>query len=179
LSEVAETFISVDIEAAGPNPGRYSLLSIGACLVEDHANGFYVELQPVSDDVIPEALAVSGLSMEALRQDGRPPEDAMTEFADWVGRVVPAGSEPVFVGFNAPFDWMFVNEWFHRFLGHNPFGHRALDIKAYAMGREGGAFADTSLAGLVARYGGTPTLTHHALEDARVQADLFARMRAR
>jgi ribonuclease T len=174
-----ETYISVDVETAGPNPGRYSLLTIGACLVEDHANGFYVELQPVSDDVIPEALAVSGLSMDELRQNGRRPEDAMAELDDWVGRVTPAGSQPVFVGFNAPFDWMFVNDWFHRFLGRNPFGHRALDIKAYAMGREGGVFADTSLAALVERWGGTPTLTHHALEDARVQADLFARLLAR
>ena len=62
----------------------------------------------------------------------------------------------MFVGFNAPFDWMFVNEYFHRHLGRNPFGHVAVDIKAYAMGRDGCTFADTSLARLVARYGGTP-----------------------
>ncbi|MGL1984483.1 3'-5' exonuclease, partial [Escherichia coli] len=30
-----EIFISVDIEASGPVPGKYSLLSIGACLVSD------------------------------------------------------------------------------------------------------------------------------------------------
>jgi DNA polymerase III epsilon subunit-like protein len=82
----------------------------------------------------------------------------------------------VFVGLNAAFDWMFVNEYFHRHLGRNPFGHSALDIQAYAMGRDGGAFDDTSLAQLVDRYGGTPTLSHHALVDARVQADLFARL---
>ena len=40
----------------------------------------------------------------------------------------------VFVGFNAPFDWSFVNYYFHRFLGHNPFGFTAVDIKAYYMG---------------------------------------------
>ena len=85
----------------------------------------------------------------------------------------------MFVGFNAPFDWMFVNEYFHRYTGDNPFGHVAVDIKAYAMGRDGCTVHDTSLTRLVARYGGTPSLTHHALEDARVQGDLFNRVRAR
>ena len=61
----------------------------------------------------------------------------MADFAAWVERVTPEGSLPVFVGFNAPFDWMFVNEYFHRHLGRNPFGHVAVDIKAYAMGRDG------------------------------------------
>jgi DNA polymerase III epsilon subunit-like protein len=179
LSDPPETFVSVDIEAAGPNPSRYSLLAIGACLVADPDAGFYVELQPTSDDALPSALAVSGLSMEELRQRGQPPADAMADFAAWIERVTPPGSLPVFVGFNAPFDWMFVNDQFHEHLGRNPFGHVAVDIKSYAMGRDGGSFADTSLARLVARYGGTPNLSHHALEDARVQADLFARLRAR
>ena len=26
---------------------------------------------------------------------------------------------------------MFVNDYFHRFLGRNPFGHAALDLKAF------------------------------------------------
>jgi DNA polymerase III epsilon subunit-like protein len=177
VSARAETYISVDVEAAGPHPGQYSLLSIGACLVDDPDEGFYVELQPVSDDVVPDALAVSGLSMDELRRHGRPPGAAMADFADWVERVTPDGHRPVFVGLNAAFDWMFVNEWFHRHLGRNPFGHSALDIKSYAMGRDDCAFVDTSLARLVERHGGPPSLSHHALDDARVQADLFARLR--
>jgi ribonuclease T len=179
LSDPPETFVSVDIEAAGPHPSRFSLLAIGACLVDDPDTGFYVELQPTSDDALDSALAISGLTLDALRQRGRPAADAMAEFAAWVERVTPPGTLPVFVGFNAPFDWMFVNDYFHRYLGENPFGHVAVDIKAYAMGRDDTSFADTSLARLAERYGTTPSLTHHALEDARVQAGLFARLRSR
>ncbi len=175
----AETFVSVDVETAGPHPGRYSLLAIGACLVDDPDETFYVELKPESDDALPEALAVSGLSLAELRRSGRPPADAMAAFAAWVEQVTPTGARPVFVGFNAPFDWMFVAELFHRHLGRNPFGHSALDIKSYAMGRDGCSFADTSLALVAERHGGQMSLTHHALDDARVQADLFARLRAR
>jgi ribonuclease T len=175
----AETFVSVDVETAGPNPGRYSLLAIGACLVDEPDEGFYVELQPERDAAVPEALAVSGLSLEALRRTGRPAAEAMADFAAWVERVTPPGSRAVFVGFNAPFDWMFVADGFHRHLGRNPFGHSAVDIKSYAMGRDGCAFSDTSLALVAERHGGRTSLTHHALDDARVQSDLFARLRAR
>jgi DNA polymerase III epsilon subunit-like protein len=69
---------------------------------------------------------------------------------------------------------MFVNGAFHRHLGQNPFGHSALDIKALAMGVAGIGWADTSYSALAARYGLDAELPHHALEDARLQARLFA-----
>jgi DNA polymerase III epsilon subunit-like protein len=171
-----ETYVSVDVETAGPYPGEYSLLSIGACLVEEPGQAFYVELQPVNDNAVPEALAVCHLSLEELRARGAPPLDAMAQFAAWVESVTPPGTRPLFVAFNAPFDWMFVNDYFHRFLGQNPFGHHALDMKAYYMGQTGGRWADTSLHRIMAQYGGTRTLTHHALQDALDQAELFRRM---
>ena len=56
-----ETFICVDVETAGPIPGEYAMLSIGACLVFDIVQTFYRELIPDRDGFQPEALAVSGL----------------------------------------------------------------------------------------------------------------------
>ncbi len=176
MNKPTDILISVDVETAGPYPGRYSLLSIGACLISDFESTFYVELQPVSPDVIPDALTVSGLSMEGLLERGAPPAAAMLDFAAWVQSVVPAGSRPVFVGFNAPFDWMFVNDYFHRHLGYNPFGHNALDIKSFYAGRTGAAWSETSLRHVAARYGGPPSLSHNALADAIDQAALMAAM---
>ena len=43
-----ETFISVDVEASGPTPGEFSLLSIGACVVGAASEQFYVELKPIT-----------------------------------------------------------------------------------------------------------------------------------
>lgn len=122
--ERPETLISVDVETAGPIPFEYSMLSIGACLVDDPASGFYCELKPLTDAVIESSLAVSGLSMEKLGEEGLTPADAMRQFEDWIELVTPPGSVPVFVAFNAVFDWMFVDSYFHRFLKRNPFGTR-------------------------------------------------------
>ena len=171
-----EAYVSVDVETAGPNPSTFSMLSIGACLVDDPACTFYVELQPVNDNCIPGALAISDLSMETLAEEGVPPLDAMARFEAWVHAHVPRTHRPIFVAFNAPFDWMFVNDYFHRYLEHNPFGHSALDIKAFYMGLTGVPWARTSMKYLHRRYLDGRELTHNALRDAQDQAELFAQI---
>jgi len=167
-----EIYIVVDVEAAGPTPGQYALLSIGACTLGESRQTFYVELQPDRDAFTPEAMSVNRLSLERLAAEGLPPADAMQQFADWVARVVPQDARPVFTAFNAPFDWMFVNEYFYRYLGHNPFGHSALDMKAYYMGLHGVTWEETSYREISKQYLGKPGLSHHALDDAIDEAEI-------
>src|SRR3712207_2006270 len=107
-----ELYVSVDIEAAGPIPGTYSMLALGACLVEAPDQAFYAELRPISDRFIPEAMRVSAFSLDELRLTGREPAQAMRAFRHWIIQVAGA-RRPVFVGFNASFDWSFVNWYFH------------------------------------------------------------------
>ena len=171
-----EPYVSVDVETSGPNPGQYAMLSIGACLVADTHRRFYVELQPSTLDATPEALAVSGLSLDDLARHGLPPTVAMQHFAGWLADHMPPGVQPVFVGFNAPFDWMFVNDYFHRYLGHNPFGHSALDIKSFYMGLTGVPWSETSMRHVAARYHAEHKVAHQALQDALDQADAFLGM---
>lgn len=176
--EFPETFISVDVETAGPNPSQYSMVSIGACLVDDPESGFYVELRPDKADFVPSSLDVGGLTMDYLAEEGVDPQTAMEQFRDWVISVLPDTHVPVFVGFNAPFDWMFVNDYFLRYLGKNPFGHSALDIKAYYMGATGSSWARTSMRFLSPLYLDGSKLSHNALGDARDQARIFRGIRA-
>jgi ribonuclease T len=166
-------YIVVDVEAAGPNPSQYALLSIGACTVGEPRQTFYAELQPDRSAITDEAISVHGLSLEALSATGTPPAEAMRRFAEWVAEVTPDGARPTFVGFNAPFDWMFVNDYFHRYLGSNPFGHAALDIKALYMGAAGVRWDETSMRHLAPRYLGGAQLTHNALQDAIDQARIL------
>lgn len=178
------TYISVDIEAAGPSPSEYAMLSIGACVIDpssidapDTEPGFYVELQPDREGVLDSAMAVGGFTLDGLRASGTAPAAAMQQFADWIDAVTPAGHRPVMVGFNAVFDWMFVADYFHRYLGRNPFGHSALDIKAFYLGVTGSSWVGTSMNFVAERYGLSITLTHNALDDARDQAALFRAVR--
>lgn len=115
MTNAREVFVSVDIETSGPIPGEYSLLSIGACSAFDPDNGFTVEVKPINDKFDAKALEVTGLSMKDLSQRGLAPTAALEAFSDWLATLADPGETLVFVGFNAPFDWSFVNYYFHRF----------------------------------------------------------------
>jgi len=149
------------------------MLSIGACTLSEPRNTFYIELKPDVGGFSPEALAISHLSMEILAETGIPAKDAMGKFSQWVASVVPEGFQPVFAAFNAPFDWMFVNDYFHRYLAYNPFGHKALDIKALYMGLRKTNWMGTSYNNVIKNTGIETSLSHHALEDAVQQAKIF------
>jgi len=172
----AEIYISVDVESAGPNPSQYSLLAIGAGSVYFPDRNFYIELKPVNLLFRPEAQESCGFSLEKLSVEGVDPAEAMQRFETWLHEVLTAGQSPVFVGFNAPFDWMFVNDYFHRFLGHNPFGHAAIDIKSYYMGMAKVPWAETTMQFLGRRYLNQPALIHHALRDALDQGEIFRKL---
>ena len=75
----------------------------------------------------------------------------MHRFADWV-RQAASERKPVFLGFNAGFDWSFVNWYFHHFLGENPFGFATADIKSYFMGLTGCTWEDTKSSKIPAAF---------------------------
>ena len=151
------------------------MIAIGACLVADPEVGFYREIRPLPgmpwDSATERAHRLTPAHLEEL---GLEPPQAMRDLAGWLAEVAP-GRQPVFVGFNAAFDWMFVADYFHRFLGRNPFGISALDLKALYMGRHGVERWDaTRYSEIVRTYPTRRQMTHQALDDAQAQAELAA-----
>lgn len=178
MKDYKETYISVDIEASGRIPGKYSMLSLGACVVGDISKTFYVELKPVNDNYIQEALDVTGFSMEELKKNGTEPKKAMEDFEKWIKTEAAPDSRAVFVSFGT-FDWMFAQYYLYKYLGRKPFGFNGIDIKSYYMG-----MADCDWKGTTRRRirKKNPQLTsqrkhtHNALDDAVGAAELFEKM---
>ena len=166
-----ELYVSVDVETSGPVPGIYSLLSIGACVVSEPA-------QPDGLQHDPEAVAVTGLDLTKLENEGLAPQTAMLKLEQWLNQLCSADQKVVFVGLNAPFDWSFINYYFHKYSGANPFGFTALDMKAYYMGVTGCRWKETKSSQMTARLNPQSAPNHNALDDARFQAELFALMLA-
>ena len=172
LRSEMETIVMVDVETAGPAPSLYSLLSIGACTILGPRKTFYVELKPDKLAADPEALAVSHFTLEELLAVGTEPASAMAQFEGWLNVELP-GVKPIFAAFNAPFDWMFIHDYFIRYLGDNPFGHSAIDIKAVYLGATGKSWQETSGVYLHSRYHDGSKRSHNALEDAVAQGEIF------
>ena len=130
-----ETWISLDVETSGPAPpGRASCRSgrvswttppaASSCSGPYRDAGGATRRRPCTASPR-DRLAAEGVDAAA----------AMERLAAWVEVAVPAGSIPVLVSFNAPFDWLFIADYCWRYLGHNPFGISAVDLKALFMGR--------------------------------------------
>jgi DNA polymerase III epsilon subunit-like protein len=172
-----EVYISVDVEAAGPVPPTYSLLSVGAVAIDKPDSPFYVEIQPINTNFVPAAIEVVGRTLNDFHRAGKSPKDAFMAFRDWIGEVA-RNAKPVFVGFNATFDWAFVNFYFQEYLGENPFGIGGIDIKSFYMGMSGCVWDDTRSSKIPSKFKGKSRHTHNALDDAIEQAGMFQRMRA-
>ncbi|MET9449406.1 3'-5' exonuclease [Streptomyces cinerochromogenes] len=180
-------YISVDIEADGPIPGPYSMLSLGAAVagVQDGAGftaadpeerTFYRELRPISEEFVPEALAVSGLDRARLTAEGAEPAVALTEFAAWV-REVSAGAQPVMCGYPASYDWTFLYWYLIRFTGSSPFGHSGcLDMKTLYATKARLPLRAVAKGTMPRELLSRRRHTHHALDDAIEQAELFAHL---
>lgn len=114
------SFVVVDVEADGPYVGDYSMVNFGAVIVEPTlTKTFYGEVEPISLKYIPEALAVSGISREQ-HEGFESPVPVMADFADWLKE--NSSGKPVFVSDNVAFDWQWINYYFHKYYGSNPFG---------------------------------------------------------
>jgi hypothetical protein len=156
------SYFMVDVEADGPCPGRYSMISFGAVIVKPGLDvTFHGRLRPVSEHFIPASLAVSGASREETLTYPEP-RVVMGEFARWIA--AHTVGRPQFVSDNNGFDWQFINWYFHEHLGENPFGHSSTNLGSLYKG----LVKDTSKNFKHLRR--SPH-THHPVDDARGNAE--------
>lgn len=152
----------VDVEADGPAPGLYSMVSFGAVVVRPGlADTFYGQVAPITDEFIPTALAVSGHS-RAEHLAFEPPTQVMARFRAWI--VAHSRGQAVFISDNNGFDWSFINYYFHRFIGTNPFGFSSQNLGSLYKGVVRDAFQSF-------KHLRRTRHTHHPVDDARGNAE--------
>lgn len=182
----ADVYFSADIETDGPIPGPFSMLSFALVFAGTYdgqrfarpANydcSFYRELKPISELYQEEALRVNGLDRDRLVRDGQGPELAMTDAAHWV-RNVAGGRRPVLVAFPLSFDWTWLYWYFVRFgRDGSPFSHSGcFDLKTAFAVKAGRTISDAGRSKLPVELRSGRKHSHHALDDAIEQAEIFA-----
>lgn len=175
-------YVSVDIEADGPCPGPYSMLSLGAALFngqsEEPMSAFTVNLERLPDaKQHPETMSFWARfpqAYEATRVNALLPDIAMYRFVDWL---MEWTVRPVFVGYPAAYDSLFVFWYLHNFgCKKNPFGWQALDLKTLGMALTGSLYNQAVKSNFPKRWFGDQQHTHQALDDAIEQGVMFTRM---
>lgn len=161
--------IICDVEADGPVPGLYSMISFGAILLDERLETtFYGQLRPISDEWIPNALAISGHTREET-MTFRDPKYVMQEFASWIAK--HNTGRAVFWADNNGFDFAFINYYFHAFHGSNPFGWSSQNINSLYKGIENDMYASF-------KHLRKTRHTHHPVDDARGNAEALLAMKA-
>ncbi len=145
------TYFCIDIEANGPVPGLYDMVSLGAVAVHPTQDGslkigeqLYLEIRPQAPRFDPNAAAIHGLSQERLMKEGLPRKEFCRQLSSWVAKNSKPKSTPTFVGHNAPFDWSFVSWTFAAENIPNPFGYKAMCTKSLGQGVLGLHWLDAS-----------------------------------
>ena len=164
------SFIIVDVESDGPIPAEFSIVCFGAVVFDESLDkSFYGQTRPVSDRFLPDALGVSGFTREQhLTFDEL--KTVMENFSAWLEE--HSDGRPVFVSDNVAFDWQFINYYFHRFLGRNPFGFSGRRIGDLYAGLVKDAYKATEWK----KYRVTPH-THNPVDDARGNAEALKKLR--
>lgn len=180
-SMTREVFVSTDVEADGPIPGPHSMLSFGSVAFDEsgvECGSFTANLTTLPGaDGHPDTMKwwkTQPAAWAACRAQPRDPDEALPQYAAWLDALP---GRPVFVGYPAAFDYLFVHWYLHRFAGRSPFSHSALDVKTLAMAMLGGRFGDATKRHMPRRWFPATTHSHVALDDAREQGLLFLNMR--
>jgi hypothetical protein len=181
-----DAYFSADVETDGPIPGPFSILSFAIVYAgtfdgkrferpKSYDQTIYKELKPISNQFQEEALRVNGLDRRRLSLEGENPESAMTEACRWI--IKNAGHcNPVLVAYPLSFDWSWLYWYFVRFSSDgSPFEHsRCFDIKTALAVKAGIPISQAGRSRLHPSLLSRRPHTHHALDDAVEQAEIFA-----
>lgn len=175
-----EIYVSTDIEADGPIPGPYSMLSIGSAAYtadKELIATFSANLETLpgaqAHPKVAEWWTTQPEAWAACRKDLEEPAIAMARYASWVKSLA---GRPVFVAYPAGFDFTFVYWYLIRFVGESPFSHSALDVKTFAMAVLKTDYRQLAKRNMPKRWFDDLPHTHIALDDAIEQGAFFCNM---
>ncbi|MBI3925742.1 MAG: hypothetical protein HY319_09395 [Armatimonadetes bacterium] len=179
-------YLSIDVEASGPFPGLFSLVSIGAVPLllskrvwsVDHEHSFYQELRLLEGAaVMKKAMEIHKLSRAHLEENGLEAPEAMQRFETYFLELKHRHRKITPAAWPSSFDAPYVGWYCQRFLGRNPLGWGAFDIPSYAMGlfrcNRQELRRAMKQAGIVEPANSDP---HNALADAVQQGELLCRL---
>lgn len=161
------SYIVVDVETDGQTPWDSSMICFGAVLVKDMTQTFYGQMAPISDSYNPESLAISGFTREQHKQFPDP-KVTMEEFYKWVNKV--SKGKPIFISDNPAFDFAWINYYFHRYCGKNPFGYSARRIGDLWCGMHFDTFSSW-------KHHRKTEATHNPVDDAMGNAEVLHLMK--
>ncbi len=136
----AELYVSCDVEANGPCPGLFSMLSFGlaAFTLDKQLVGTFSRNLELMDGAGLDERTMTWWAQEAqteayrkCREELVGPRIAMIDAKAWIDDLRRFG-KPIVCGAPSGFDFTFMYYYFQRYLGESPVGFASLDLRSYA-----------------------------------------------
>ena len=177
--------IVVDTETSGVNPKNHSIVSIGAVDFANTQNQFYGECKVWDGaDIMEESLEVNGFSKKDITDPTKQSlEILLRGFFDWVGEIEDKTVAGTHVGY---FDLKFLEDSADRVNLNFPLSRGTIDLHTLTymhMVQRGeelpmrNGHSDINSKFMYKYVGLTGIdVPHHALEDARLEAEAISRL---
>ena len=187
------TYVVCDIEADGPIPGPYSMISLGAVAVNSEGKelgDFEINFLPL-ENTKPHPATIKWFTTHApealhyCKQNQVSPKEGMNKFGNWL---LTLPKPRVMAAHPAPLDFMWINWYMQTFLKDEleeppftkPFfdnkGQGAFDIKSYASAVLKKDFTDIHRDTYPKDLHDNTKHTHKAIDDAREYAQLLIKL---
>jgi DNA polymerase III alpha subunit (gram-positive type) len=180
-----ELYVSVDIEANGPIPGEYSMLSFGSAVFD--SSGKIIDKFQANLDELPGAKRDEATMLwwqtvpqawELCRKDTYKPEIAMKSYLEHLLYIKQKTSQNlVCIGYPVTYDFMFIYWYLIKFTGKSPFSFSGLDIKTLSMALMKSTYQKATKKYMPGElFNKEFKHNHTALDDAIEQGYLFCNM---
>lgn len=121
------TFYMIDVEATGQSPAVAEMSAFGSIAVP-RDEGIYLGFLGIANPILygnrsPVSPKVSCKTVSY---------NVMQEFAGWIGDTT--NGQPIFISDNNGWDYQWINYYFWKFLGRNPFGHSSYNLGSLYKG---------------------------------------------
>lgn len=188
-----EIYISTDIEADGPIPGEYSMLSLGSVALDEDGKilgKFYKKLKTLEHaKQHPQTIEFWNKNKKAYAEatsNPESPEKVMKEYSNWLEKISEKhNKELYFLAYPATWDFMFVSWYLIKFVKRYeknhfldvPFHHQGIDIRTFAMAHSKKPYSQSGTSAwpesLLKIEKPKDFLEHKAVDDALKQGLLF------
>lgn len=187
MSSKEEIFASFDIEATGPQPGRNSMISLGAVVIREDGTElgrFYRNLKRLSEFDMDESTRQfwegEKAAWVAATTNPEAPSVVMNDFNSFIGGFKDQGYIVSAAAYPASYDFKFLDHYSLQFAQGNAFGFTCLDMKSMAFGMLDLNFMQTIKRNFPDHWHEKGYRHNHiAVDDAAEQGRLLVRMLAR
>ena len=182
---MTEIYILTDVEADGPIPGEFSMLSLDSIALDKKGEvlgEFYKKLVPLptalQDKKTMQFWKDNPKAYQEATTNAEDPQKVMTEYNKWLKKLKKdTKKELVFIAYPVTVDFMFVYWYLIKFTGESPFGYSGLDMKTLAMSILKKDFSEITKNKMPKSWLKHPGQKYHfALQDAKEQVFMLIKM---